>query len=166
MPGENQKPEAEVKDKTPTPSPKPDLVLLSGQPIDIEVNGETYTLSPLSLDDYGAVEQWARQEKLNMLATALREAGMNDDYIADRIESKVTVKLLPKEINEITRHPKGQMFILFRSIRHHHPEITKDDLNNMLTVKEAINMVSKVLATGIIGDPKNLKKPGGKKSRK
>ena len=100
------------------------------QKITIKLGDKTYTLSPLTLNEYGAIESDLKQAKRKELTDATADLGMDTaeraKFIIDEL-AKVTI------FNSISTMD-GIGFVTYHSIKKAHPKVTINDVKNSIDI--------------------------------
>jgi hypothetical protein len=110
-----------------------DLANLTGQPQKLAVDGRTYLIRPLTLDDFGALQQWVNEQfpdpmaiaqaSLNGLSVEAQKFLIKEAFAA---ASRPKPKLGTPEADALTNSLDGLREMLFLMIRRDDPSFTRE----------------------------------------
>ena len=104
-------------------------------PFTEQINGQTYTFSPLRFADWGVLEHWIRK---GLLDVAREQAMLVDDVDHRRVIydsahaqiSRMTIGLPGGQIPLLS--PQGMLEVIYYSLARKHPDITRDNIEGLL----------------------------------
>ena len=93
---------------------------------------EGFELSPLSFDDWGYFERWAKDETMALAARAIQSGGFGPDAARTTMDVALSkanqMYFLHPECQALLKTQEGQILIVYLSMRHTDSEITMDIL--------------------------------------
>ena len=123
------------------------LANITGQPVKIEIDGQEFLLSPLTVGDFAALEAHIRQERIDAYKTAC--AGLDPVIIATGIEH-----IIKEQVDVYDSSISSTIFLLWRSISKKHG-MTLEEASELVTVKNMSEITGIIKAIG--APEKNLK---------
>ena len=121
----------------------------AGSPTTVTLDGKTYMMEPLTLKDFGVIENEYLKRRPNPLkaVAAAKDVLSEDDYdklLTQAYKDAVNVaKATPQEISEWLDTRDGVVFSIWLSLRKNHPELTKEQ------AEEAIQEMGEQQLTGL-----------------
>ena len=140
-----------------------DLATMSAQPMEVELGGEKYKIARPTLDDFGALQEKIKQDKMGMLATALKATGEDREYITKQMMDIINSPVGNEAYKNALSTPKYLIFIIWRCLVKHSPEITETDVAGKLDNDSLNEIASVLLSTGT--KAKNVKRVSQKKAK-
>jgi hypothetical protein len=135
---------------------------MSAAPVEIELNGKTYTVSPITIGDVGKMNRWSIQQHLNARMQAM--AGLDPD-LQQTLATAITAPLTDAQKEEIydAEGPtvEGIIHTFYLMLKHAHPNLTEEQAavlaseENMDKINEAIAQLSPPAAKDETGGSKN-----------
>lgn len=107
-------------------------------PTSVELNGKTYLMEPLTLRDFGTIENEYLKGKPNPLQMVAEAKGIlpEEDYeklLTQAYKDATAVnKAHPQEIAEWLDTREGVIFSCWLSLKKGYPELTKEDAENAI----------------------------------
>lgn len=104
----------------------------AGSPTTVTLDGKTYIMEPLTLKDFGVIENEYLKRRPNPLKAVAEAKGVlsPEDYdklLTQAYRDAVNVaKASPQEISEWLDTREGVVFSIWLSLRKNHPELTKE----------------------------------------
>src|SRR5574337_165391 len=98
---------------------------ITGNGINITLDGKDYILSPLTINDIGEIEIFAKAERIKALL--LVNPGLS---IKEQIDIMKT-SLAPDEIEGVTSSIHGAIYYIWLSLKHAQPDITLDEAKKL-----------------------------------
>jgi len=125
------------------------LLSLSKEPVELDIGGKTWKISPPTVGDLVAFEAYMRNKNLKSYMSTARELKIPTD------ESTV---MITKIMNESAVGDKGEhlssfdgvIFILWRCISKNHTDMTLEQIGNLITLEE-VPKISEMLASMLFG---------------
>lgn len=144
-----------------------DLTAMSAQPMTVELGGKEHKISRPTLDDFGKLEQRIKEDRMAMLSKALKAAGEDRDFIADKMITMLNSPVGDKAYQQALSSPKYLSYMIYLCLSRHDPEITEESVLDGMDAND-LNRIASVLM-GV--DSKNAtgaapKKPGRPKKVK
>ena len=138
-----------------------DLATMSAQPLEVELGGKKYKISRPTIDDFGALEQKIKQDKMGMLSVALKASGEDRDYITQKMMDIINAPVGNDAYKSALSTPKYLIFIIWRCLVKHSPDITESEIAEKLDNDSLNEIASVLLGTG--KKSKNVKRVSPKK---
>jgi hypothetical protein len=162
------------------------LKILTAQPQPLTVDGETYMVHPLTLDDWGALEVWLESQfvdPFDVVNRAIAKGGMTPSQQQYLLSEALKESIKPKaplgsiEADQLLMSMKGYAQILYLSIRRGRPGFTEQDAKDLavkLSAADATNLGQISTLNLVASDPKDeplnvqppLKKSGSAASQR
>ncbi|GIK14999.1 MAG: hypothetical protein BroJett002_37060 [Candidatus Brocadia sinica] len=111
---------------------------ITGNGINITLDGKDYILSPLTINDIGEIEIFAKAERIKALL--LVNPGLS---IKEQINIMKT-PLTPEEIEGVTNSIHGAIYYIWLSMKHAQPDITLDEVKKLVSrdnLRDILNLV-------------------------
>ena len=111
---------------------------ITGNGINITFDGKDYILSPLTINDIGEIEIFAKAERIKALL--LVNPGLS---IKEQIDIMKT-PLTPEEIEGVTNSIHGAIYYIWLSLKHAQPDITLDEVKKLVSrdnLRDILNLV-------------------------
>lgn len=111
---------------------------IAGNGISIKLNSKDYILSPLTINDIGEIEVFAKAERVK--AFLLVNPGLS---IKEQIEIMKT-PLTPEEIEGVTSSIHGAIYYVWLSLRHAQPDMALEDVKELINqnnLRDILNLV-------------------------
>ena len=103
---------------------------LYGEPLTVIVDGQTYKINPIRLEDMSAVYARIRDNRMNAL---LRTQGVCKDHIlAEAMAWSVSIDPTKDDYWAYAQTPVGATYIFWRCLAENHPGITERDVALLL----------------------------------
>ena len=124
---------------------KDKLQTMCSTPLEIEANGKTYKLSPLTLESYSEMEAWAMQQPFKEAEQKL--AAISDKKLRARMEEKLMARAMEQSesesyIREKLNSAGAVMRTFLLMLKPNHPDATDEtvrklaDVNGLLQIKK------------------------------
>ena len=113
-----------------------DLAEMAAEPIQIKVKGEIYTLAPMNLGDWAELQRWAEEEVFKDLQRRLQYLPEKDRELLVKRIMTMPYKDLRIEASNRMYGANASGFQLWLQLRHHHPEITLEKAQELLTFEQ------------------------------
>jgi hypothetical protein len=115
-------------------------VVLGEEVPKIEIDGNTYTLKPLRLQEIGQFRDWVKERRLSTFMRAAKDAGLDPKQFTESISEILGARpeaqedengdvTVSDDVIEQMGTEEGMQHLLFLSIRRSHPDFTIDDLD-------------------------------------
>ncbi len=140
-----------------------DLTQMSAQPLTVEIGGKNYKVSRPTIDDFGALEQKIKEDRMAMLAGALKASGEDRDFIASKMIEMINSPLGNQEFQKCLQSVKYLTDFLFICLQKHNPDIKKSDIFEQMD-PDSLAQIASVLLSG--GESKNAKRVKPKTKKK
>ena len=118
------------------------------QPISVTVGGKSFTLSPLTPNDFARTEQYITESRLDVYLNKARFTNLSDEV---RAKAMADIICAPVDLSVILRSPDAQLYAVWLAIK----EINKPNFNTFkaeLDGKDFRTLVDAVMTiTGMIG---------------
>lgn len=111
---------------------------ITGNGINITLDGKDYILSPLTINDIGEIEIYAKAERIKALL--LVNSALT---IREQIDIMKT-PLTPEEIEGVTNSIHGAIYYIWLSLKHAQPDITLDEVKKLVSrdnLRDILNLV-------------------------
>jgi hypothetical protein len=144
-----------------------DLKTLTAQPSPVVIDGETYVVHPLSMDDWGALQAWLDEQHANpfeVVKAAIAGGGftvVQQQYMLDKAlerAMKPRCKIGSLEADELLTSMEGYAQVLYLSVRKGRPDFTKADALELAAKLAAVDMTQVGHASTMnmmVSDPKD-----------
>ncbi len=139
-----------------------DLTQMSAQPLTVEIGGKKYKVSRLTIDDWGALEDKIKQDKMAMLAAALKASGEDRDYIASKMIEMMNTPVEGSVVQDNIRSIRYLTEIVYLCLKKENPDIDRDELSEEMTADDISGVASMILAANT-SQAKNAKRVKPKK---
>jgi hypothetical protein len=110
---------------------------LTAQPRTIELGGRTLKISPLTIDDFGALQAWIYSQLPDPITSARRMAeGLPPTALGELFREAAREERASRLAHRIGTAGAGEMLqgllgvveLLYLTARRHHPDLTRDEL--------------------------------------
>ncbi len=111
---------------------------ITGNGINITLDGKDYILSPLTINDIGEIEIYAKAERIKALL--LVNSALT---IREQIDIMKT-PLTPEEIEGVTNSIHGAIYYIWLSLKHAQPDVTLDEVKKLISrdnLRDILNLV-------------------------
>lgn len=108
-----------------------DLPQVMASPIEMTLNGKKYKLSPLSLGDMADFEAWVISQRIEAV---LNYAGPLTPTERAQVISEIYNNSNQVVISQEMGTMKGMLHLFWCSMKKHQPEITKEDVSNLVSL--------------------------------
>lgn len=113
---------------------------LTKQTVDIQYDGQTFTLNPMGPSHLGLLQKWAEEEPFRKMR---RQVEILGDTVTPGLLQKMyeTAEKRSSEVNILSdgesavNSVEGIQEMFYILTREHHPELTREDVNQMITVE-------------------------------
>lgn len=106
-----------------------DTSQFSGAPMTVEVKGKSYTISPLSVGDLFAFDNYVRSRGVNAFLASEQAKLLPDDERARMVQQLCTADV---DADALTETLEGAAWLCWRSLVKNHPEITLDEVAQLI----------------------------------
>jgi len=132
----------------------------------ITLDGKSYILSELTMADWSELDVRSKDHKKRAVAvkrdTVIETAKkIYGDKLPDNLIDKAMAPLLPEEYEEYEDTFEGSQFMLWRSLVKRQPELTMDDVANIIPIHKIQEIVKQI--TGVKEPAKNVRRPAKRK---
>ena len=141
-----------------------DLTAMSAQPMEVMLAGEKYKISRPTIDDWGALEQRVKQNRMNMLSIALKAAGEDREYITQKMMEVIDTPLPKDWQKDELKKQKNSIFFIWRLFIKHSPDFTEADFAKVID-EDSMNRITAIVS-GWSGKSKNAQRVSPKKAKK
>lgn len=135
-------------------------------PTTVELGGKNYRLTPLRDRDWGEFEKWLQDR--HYAAARRNLQGLNAEAQRDLMrhahDRATAIVFTDNESAKMMGTYEGACFITYLSLRHEHPEITEDEVADLLFDPEALSRAMDRLPLGMPDEPAGKKKRSGTKA--
>lgn len=100
---------------------------IAGNSVQLTLAGKEYTLSPLTINDIGEIEIFAKAERIKALLLVNPALSLKEQI--DLIKTPLT----PEEIEGVTSSIHGAIYTIWLSLRHTHKDITLGEVKAIIT---------------------------------
>ena len=112
------------------------------QTVEIELGDKTYKAGILTLSDWAAFEEFAKNQfRKKIIATAKEIYG---DDMPPEVLKDATRKLTQDELDDFEESISGITFLLARSLKKFNPAMEQDDISAMISIVDAGNIMRKI----------------------
>lgn len=111
---------------------------IAGNGAQITLDGKEYTISPLTINDIGEIEIFAKAERIKALL--LVNPGLS---LKEQIEL-IKTPLTPEEIEGVTSSIHGAVYTIWLSLKHIHTDITLDEVKTIINKDNLRDILSLV----------------------
>ena len=137
-------------------------------PIEVKLDENTsITLSPITFGDMGKLNEWVKKVFFD---AAVNDMGITDSKERISLWRELRSTQTPDEMLGILMSTDGIIKQIWFSAKHTNPEITVEELNNILDTQEKINMCLDIINDFVAGeqdkDSKNQPTPIKKSAKK
>ncbi len=113
----------------------PDEVLSAdkahGQPIEFRFGGKTYKMGRVRIADLAALQERIRDRRIEALMRN-RTRVASPDVFAKTLAALIATDPTEADLWEAMLSNQGRIFLMWRSVNRYHPEITEDQIGEML----------------------------------
>lgn len=119
-----------------------ELAKMTGQPVEHAIGGTVYTLAPLTVGDFAALEAHIRQRRIGAYKDACRD--LDPVIVATGIEH------ILRDPVDSASDPSidSTIFLLWRSIHKHHKAVTLEQVGEMVTLSNMAEITGIIKALG------------------
>jgi len=122
----------------------------------LDIQGESYTMTELSAKDLADFEKHVIEEKVAQFREL--SEGMDEAVRLKTMSEMVKTGLPDMEVLDHTSTMSGSMFLLHRSLQYQHPDLTIQDAGELLNMSNA-SEISIMLHSMGAGDPEESDPP-------
>ena len=127
--------------------PAQGIAEVAGSPLELDFNGELIKFSPLTLKDFGELENFVKSIRLRTVLETYRQMGtlssLERAEKAELITSITSATIEPIDFVSSLVSVQGGMHMIWLSARKEQPEITKDYLTGFITTPDDIVKIVK-----------------------
>lgn len=137
-----------------------ELAPIAGKSKQVMLNGKSYTISPLTIDDLAEFELFVKGERNKTIADSLKEAGIKEELVAQKIVESSAKPIGIDEITESMSTMSGVRYLLWFGLKKHHPELKLNKMGGLVTLanfEEASDIVSEMGGRAVKNKGKNVK---------
>ena len=145
---------------------KAELSKLTAQPTEIEIRGKTFKVSPLTIDDLAALEQWVRQERLVTFMRASKQVSIDPATYSRTMIGLTSMPISADEVSAETSTIRGTRFILWRMLQRHQPQIKLERLGDLVDVNNLDEISAIISAIGGLEPEEETPNPPAEKAVK
>lgn len=129
----------------------------------ITFGGKKYQLTPLKDADWGAFEKWLQDRQFDVAKRNLEGLPLEaqKDLLRYAHDRATAIGFADPESIKAMNSYEGACFITYLSLRHKHPDITEDEVAELLFSPEALGEAMDKLPMGM---PDNLGEPKKKRA--
>lgn len=132
-----------------------DLEHVSGEGVQLELNGESYTFEALTLKDHAKVRQVIKSENVKAYDEYVKSLDLSErPRLSELVKYKRAIlsDIIPEtELFEWFNTTEGWQWLVYLSLQHNHSEVTLDQVESWLSDPEAFDaIVSAVQALNTI----------------
>lgn len=143
-----------------------ELGSMTGAAKTVEIRGKEYKITPLTLEDLADFEDFIKKERKKETIESLKEAGLSENILADKIIeiSKKSIGL--DEVNEFMSTMTGVKRLLFVVLKKHQKDIKEEDMGKLVTLdnfEEVGDIISELGGKAVEKQAKNARKGKSKK---
>ncbi len=121
-----------------------------------DFNGQTYTMSPITISDLKELEYYLRGLPLQIIQPQLSFMDAESrKHVLDRAYEDVQkspIRIANDEFNAALQTPEGALHLFFLALRHAHPNINKNMCSEMLQSSQREIITQKLLEVSGMGD--------------
>jgi len=128
---------------------KEKLLSLSKEPVELELGGKIWKISPPTVGDLVAFEAYMRNKNLKSYMSTAKELNISSIECAEMI-TKIMNESAVGDKGEHLSSFEGVIFILWRCIARNHPDTNLEQIGNLITFEE-IPQISELLASMLFG---------------
>lgn len=111
---------------------------ITGNGMNITLNGKDYILSPLTINDIGEIEIFAKAERIKALLLVNPSLS-----IKEQIEIMKT-SLSPEEVEGVTSSIHGAIYYIWLSLKHAQPDILLSEVKELVSKENLRDILSLV----------------------
>jgi len=135
---------------------KQGLTALASTPVELDFNGRKLKFSPLTLSDFGVLENYVKSQRLQTILESYRLMGdlsLQEQSEKEKIMRAVTTASLePVDFVQAMVSVRGSMYMIWLSAKKEHPEMTMDELSSFVTSHEdVIKIVQQISGLDVDG---------------
>ncbi len=132
-----------------------DLEHVSGEGVQLELNGKSYTFEALTLKDHAKVRQVIKSENVKAYDEYVKSLDLSErPRLSELVKYKRAIlsDIIPEtELFEWFNTTEGWQWLVYLSLQHNHPGVTLDDVEGWLNDPESFDaIVSAVQALNTI----------------
>lgn len=137
-----------------------DTSQFSAAPMTVEVKGKEYTMSPLSIGDLFAFENYVRSRSVNAFLASEQAKLLPNDERTDIVQRLCTADV---NTDKAVATIEGAAWLVWRSLLKKHPAMTLDEVADIVSESPEILSVAQSLGEESEGDKKRppVKGPQG-----
>ncbi len=136
-----------------------ELAPTAGKPKQVTISGKDYTVSPLTIDDLAEFELFVKGERNKTISESLKQAGIKEELIAQKIVESSAKPIGINEIDESMRTISGVRYLLWFGLKKNHPELKLDKMGKLVTLanfEEASAIVAEMGGKAVEAKGKNV----------
>ena len=135
---------------------KENIVQLSKEPIEIELSGKKWKLSPPTVGDLVSFESYIRNRKLKTFLDNSKDAGLTSEERSSIISGILNETEVDESGGQLTSL-EGVTFLLWRCLQRNHNELELEEVGNLIKFDD-VEQLGNLLATMMFG--KDAKQEG------
>jgi len=128
---------------------KQNLVQLSREPVEIELGGKTWKMSPPTVGDLVAFESYIRNKKLKDFLDSSKNAGLSSEDRSNIISNILNTVETEEQGSQLTSLG-GVTFLLWKCLERNHPELSLLDVGNLITFDD-VEQLGNLMANMMFG---------------
>ncbi|MFG0247841.1 MAG: hypothetical protein ACF8OB_03055 [Phycisphaeraceae bacterium JB051] len=112
-----------------------DLSAVTAAPIEIQLGSDTFKMRPLTIGDLGEFENWVRQKVISnaMYASRGLDPAEKRELTGQAINAASRITYDSDEAMGMMQSIEGASHLVYLSLRHDHPAITREQVVNKLS---------------------------------
>lgn len=107
---------------------------MAGTPRIVKIGGKDYKVSPITIDDLAEFETEVRKLRSESIKAMLKETGLPDDVIAQKLVESASKSISIDDIQEAMTSMQGTRYLLWCALRKHQPELKLEEMGNLITL--------------------------------
>lgn len=107
---------------------------MAGTPRTVKIGEKDYNVSPITIDDLAEFETEVRKLRSESIKAMLKETGLPDDVIAQKLVESASKSISIDDIQEAMTSMQGTRYLLWCALRKHQPELKLEKMGNLITL--------------------------------
>lgn len=103
-------------------------------PVELNVKGKTYYLTPMADESWGEFEQWLQDRIFNIAKRNLKglDGADRQSLLRSSLDKAIRIRFSDPEAVEVMGTYEGAVELTYLAMRPRHPDITKEEVSKLL----------------------------------
>ena len=127
-----------------------DLSKAAGRGVDVELDGKSYCLNPLTMGDLADFQAYVRSQRLKVLKDNMD--GLPADQQANLILSIINTPVDGEQMEREMETSSGFRFLMWKSLGKSQPDLTIEAVGDMLSTQNVVELLPVIQGISGLGE--------------